>query len=263
MTELAMEFFCGTDTPCWLADEQRPPLFVSIRRLRQIKKWPRASGPWALDSGGFTELDSRGRWEVPPHRYAAETSRARDEIGHLAWAAPQDWMCEPVIRAKTGLTVAEHQQRTVDNWLALSTLLPGVFVPVLQGWDPDDYLRHHDLYASRGVDLASFPTVGLGTVCRRQDTATAAGIVGRLADRGLRLHGFGIKTTGIAQYGDLLTSADSMAWSYAARVRPIRLPGCAHAKCNHCRIWAYQWAASVKKSQPDHSGQYNPFNWST
>ncbi len=35
-------------------------------------------------------------------------NRYRDEIGCLLWAAPQDWMCEPWITAKTGLTVAEH-----------------------------------------------------------------------------------------------------------------------------------------------------------
>jgi len=256
-----MDFYCGTDTVSWLADERRPPLFVSIRRLRQIKKWPRATGPWALDSGGFTELDKFGGWTITPHRYAAEASRARDEIGHLTWAAPQDWMCEPVIRAKTGLTVAEHQERTIDNWLTLSTLIPGMFIPVLQGWEPDDYLRHLDAYADRGIDLTSFPTVGLGTVCRRQDTATAAGIVGRLAGHGLELHGFGIKTTGIAEYGDLLHSADSMAWSYAARVRPVRLPGCHHAKCNHCRVWAYQWAERARRSQPDHSSVPGLFNW--
>lgn len=241
-----MRFFCGTHEPSWLADANRPPLFVSIRRLRRLKRWPQATGPWALDSGGFTELSMHGKWTVPAHRYAAEASRARDEIGHLVWAAPQDWMCEPAIRAQTGLTVSDHQDRTIDNWLILSSLIPGMFVPLLQGWHPDDYQRHFDRYAKRGVDLTTFHTVGLGTVCRRQDTATAARIVGGLADRGVRLHGFGVKTTGITKYGERLRSADSMAWSYAAAKRPIRLDGCAHAKCNNCRTWAYQWAAAVQ-----------------
>lgn len=246
----ALRFYCGTHEPHWLADTDRPALFVSVRRLRRRRTWPVASAPWSLDSSGFTELDKFGEWTVPAHRYAAEVSRARDQIGHLQWAAPQDWMCEPRIRAKTGLSVADHQERTIDNWLTLSTLIPGMFIPVLQGWQPDDYLRHIDRYEQRGIDLASFHTVGLGTVCRRQDTATAARIVGRIADRQINLHGFGIKTTGVAMYGARLASADSMAWSYAAVKRPVQLDGCTHRNCGNCRRWAYRWARTVTPSVP-------------
>jgi hypothetical protein len=59
--------------------------------------------------------------------------------------------------------------------------------------------------------------------------------------RGLRLHGFGIKTTGLQQYGTLLASADSMAWSYAARRRGYPLPGCAHRTCSNCLRYATAW----------------------
>jgi hypothetical protein len=31
------------------------------------------------------------------------------------------------------------------------------------------------------------------------------------------MHGFGVKTQGLAMYADSLTSADSLAWSYWAR----------------------------------------------
>ena len=34
-----------------------------------------------------------------PGLYAARVRRYRDQIGRLAWAAPQDWMCEPAILA--------------------------------------------------------------------------------------------------------------------------------------------------------------------
>ena len=47
-------------------------------------------------------------------------------------------MCEPFMLAKTGLTVAEHQARTVANYLELRSLAPELpFVPVLQGWSLD------------------------------------------------------------------------------------------------------------------------------
>jgi hypothetical protein len=98
----------------------------------------------------------------------AAVRRYRDEIGRLAWAAPQDWMCEPWIIAKTGLSIAEHQRRTVENYLTLRTLAPDLpFIPVIQGWRRSDYLACVEMYVEAGVDLATAPVVGLGSVCRR------------------------------------------------------------------------------------------------
>jgi hypothetical protein len=48
-------FFLGTHMPHWLGLLDIP-LFVSHRRLGRLKTLPRALGPWALDSGGFSEL---------------------------------------------------------------------------------------------------------------------------------------------------------------------------------------------------------------
>jgi hypothetical protein len=61
---------------------------------------------------------------------------------HANWLARVDVpLFEPVMLAKTGLTVAEHQRRTVANYLQLRALAPEVaFIPVLQGWTTGDYL---------------------------------------------------------------------------------------------------------------------------
>jgi hypothetical protein len=118
-----------------------------------------------------------------------------------------------------------------------------VFAPVLQGWQLPDYLRCVDLYQRAGVDLAAVPIVGVGSVCRRQGTKEAARIITALTERvpGIRLHGFGIKTTGLADYGHLLASADSMAWSYHAR-RRAPLPGhTTHKNCANCLPYALAW----------------------
>lgn len=96
-----------------------------------------------------------------------------------------------------------------------------------------------------GVDLASLPTVGLGSVCRRQSSSEIAAIVTALAGRGIQLHGFGVKITGLRRYGHLLTSFDSMAWSYAARRSPA-LPGCqTHRNCANCLHYAARWRHRV------------------
>lgn len=235
-----MRFFLGSHHAEWLARAE-VPLFVSRRTLARRRALPRARGPWALDSGGFTELSMHGTWTVSPRRYAAEVRRFRDEIGGLAWAAPQDWMCEPAVLAKTKLTVEEHQRRTVENFLELREVAPDLpWVPVLQGWAIGDYWRHEEAYAAAGIDLASAQTVGVGTVCRRQNTTSAVAIMSTLARGGLRLHGFGFKLTGLRAAHPHLASADSLAWSLEARKHPP-MPGHTHASCANCMEWALLW----------------------
>lgn len=234
-----MRFWMGTHMPHWL-ELVDFPLFVSHRRLGRRRTLPRACAPWALDSGGFTELSMYGRWVTTPEAYVAAARRYRDEIGRLEWASPMDWMSEPWIVAKTGLSVAEHQRRTVDSFLRLCDLAPDLpFVPVIQGWQLGDYLRSVDLYAAAGVDLTTLPVVGLGSVCRRQGTGEIGLIVSTLADLGLRLHGFGVKTEGLAEYADGLASADSMAWSFRGR----HVPGCTptHKTEANCLRFARTW----------------------
>jgi hypothetical protein len=235
-------FYLGTHEPHWLWRAQFP-LFVSHRQLaRRPRKLRTASCRWALDSGGFTELALHGRWITTPHAYTDAVATYAEQIGGLDFAAPMDWMCEPFMLDRTGLTVTDHQHRTVANYLVLRQLAPGLpFIPVLQGWTLPDYLACVALYESAGVRLAGLPRVGLGSVCRRQSTRHIATIVAALAAIGLKLHGFGIKTGGLACYGHLLASADSMAWSYAARRQPP-LPGCTgHRNCANCLTYATTW----------------------
>ena len=214
---------------------------MSHRRLAARRRLPRAATGWALDSGGFTELRLHGRWQTSAAEYVAAVRRYRDEIGSLEWAAPMDWMCEPFMLAKTGLTVAVHQAHTVANYLELRDLAPDLpFIPVLQGWSLDDYRRCALLYQRSGVDLTAEPLVGVGSVCRRQATGEIEVIVHSLAAMGLRLHGFGVKTRGMMRYADCLTSADSLAWSFEAR-RAAPLRACRHANCANCLRYAAAW----------------------
>ena len=241
----AATFYLGAHQPGWLglADV---PLFVSAPRIwrRSGPLVPRV--PWALDSGGFSELSRHGAWRTRAHEYAAVVRRAQS-WGLLRWAAPQDWMCEPQILARTGLSVAEHQQRTIVSVLELRDLGVPV-IPVLQGWQVGDYLRHADAYLAAGIDLTNEPVVGVGTVCRRQDTSEAEWLIRRLHADGLRLHGFGVKIGGLRRIARCLVSADSMAWSFGARRRKIRLSGCTHQTCANCLRYAQEWRAALVTS---------------
>lgn len=252
-----MIFYLGTHQPYWLRTLD-VPLFISRRTLCKIRTPPRAKGPWALDSGGFSELSLYGKWTISPQIYAEEVARWHAEIGNLQWAAIMDWMCEPCILEKTGLSLPEHQRRTVASYLELKELDPRLpWVPVLQGWGPRDYLLHQEMYARAGVDLKSLPLVGLGSVCRRQATDTVERLIRQLYGEGLKLHGFGFKLSGVRRVARYLASSDSLAWSYQARRSPP-LPGCTHKNCANCRTYALWWREkvlrAVERSQESEQG---------
>lgn len=235
-------FYLGTHHPHWIW-RVTFPLFVSRRQLtrRALSGLRPATCPVGLDSGGFTELAMHGRWTLTAHDYADQVAAFHERLGGLDFAAPMDWMCEPFMLERTGLSVREHQERTVANYLALRSIAPQLpFVPVLQGWEVTrDYLTCVDLYASAGVDLTVLPLVGLGSVCRRQSTHQIAGLVRELASGDLALHAFGCKSGGLARYAHHLASADSLAWSFRAR-RSAPLPGCVgrHRNCANCLTYA-------------------------
>ena len=252
-----MIFYLGTNQVGWLA-RAGVPLFVSRRRLARMKTLPRASVPWALDSGAFTELKDYGEWTMTARDYAGEVRRYAGEVGSMQWAAPQDWMCEPIVIKGgkagretfkgTGLSVPEHQRRTLDNYRELLQIDPELpWIPVLQGWTFADYLRHADRYDLAGFELKQLPLVGLGSVCRRQGTHMAEELIRRLHGDGIRLHGFGFKLGGIRRCSRYLASSDSMAWSINARKNPP-LPGCTHRSCNSCLTFALWWRGKVVRA---------------
>jgi hypothetical protein len=237
-----VRFYLGTHETSWLGRVE-VPLFVSHRRLRMRRRFKPSTAPWALDSGGFTELDTRGEWSITPGEYIDAVCRYRSEIGRLEWCAPQDWMCEPRIRARTGLSVREHQARTIGSFVELAAAEIPV-IPVLQGWAPGDYLEHVEMYDRAGIDLAAWPLVGLGSVCRRQATAEIGQIVASLD--GIALHGFGVKQAGLRRYGHQLASADSMAWSYSGwRDRQDGCPVSDRKNCANCLHYALEWRDRV------------------
>jgi hypothetical protein len=222
------------------------PLMVSRRTLARRRRLPRACADWALDSGGFSELTLYGGWTVTARQYAAEVRRFATEIGRLTWAAAMDWMTEPFVTARTGLSITEHQRRTVENYCELLSLAPDLpWTPVLQGQREEDYLCHLDAYDQAGFDLRKSPVVGLGSVCRRQGTTEVLRIIRRLTSLGVKLHGFGMKLQGLAKSWGLLCSADSLAWSFAARRGAVLLPGHRHRACNNCPEYALRWRAHL------------------
>lgn len=239
-----MKLYLGTHEPSWLGRTD-VPLFLSRVRLARQKSWRRAQGPWALDSGGFSTLTAHGCWTITPEHYVAEVRRWSAAIGKPDFAASMDWMCEDIALKKTGKTIQEHQELSIDNFLTLRELAPEIpWMPVLQGRTIGDYWRHVDEWIRRGVNLVKEPIVGVGSVCRLQATKAARPLFATLRAEGLKLHGLGLKSTGFRS-GTLvhsLASSDSLAWSMNAYRNPQkRLPGHAHKTCANCFEYAMKW----------------------
>lgn len=177
-----MTVWLGAPDPCWLEMTERP-LFVSHNRLRTrtLSGLPYSStgSRWALDSGGFTVMSRYRRpagladdgvqvYPDTPEQYARVVFRYLSRIGNLEWASIQDWMCEPQMLARTGLTVAQHQERTVRSYLDLVAVwarvgrgLPCPFRPALQGHTPADYV----LRTTRAFVSFKRSRIGVGRVC--------------------------------------------------------------------------------------------------
>lgn len=232
------DFYLGTHMPHWLA--HTGPWFVSIRVLRRLRKWPKSMGDWCLDSGGFSELSLYGKWNTTADQYIEEVHKCKSDIGNLNWCAPMDWMCEPHIIANTGLDVYTHQVNTVKSFEKLRPVLGYTVIPVLQGWSPWDYLRHVDMYRANGIDLTKESVVGVGSICRRQHTASACTILNLLYSEGINIHAFGLKLRGLALSKQYIVSSDSMAWSFEAR-RSNPLSGHTHKNCANCLEYAEMW----------------------
>jgi hypothetical protein len=212
-----VRFYVGLDRP---GDAERfARACLSINTLRRRGK-PIVRPHVLIDSGAFTEIATYGHFRHPVSTYAADLRRLHPIIPHIEAAVTQDYMCEPFMLAKTGLTVKDHQRLTIERYDALvAEALPFPVMPVLQGYDPVEYLDHLRAYGDR---LRPGLWVGVGSVCKRNgapDRIIEVLAPIHAARPDLRLHGFGVKKTALLHSGvrELLFSADSMAWSFAAR----------------------------------------------
>lgn len=219
-------------------------------RFRRIK--PGAFGGHddiALDSAGFVAMFRYGGYPWTVAEYL-------DLVASWPWTwwAAMDFCCEPEI-ARNRDEVRRRVRQTVDKLAecrrdaaARSLRLP---MPVLQGWEPDDYER----CAALMPDLPDL--VGLGSVCRRNLGGDAGlfSILNRLDRRlpeNVRLHLFGVKGAAI---GALLghprvASVDSMAWDMGAR-KTLELPRTVTKKIDFmCTWWRDQTSARSLFGEP-------------
>jgi hypothetical protein len=211
-----MQFYIGLHQPSDAEHFER--CMISIHRL-QTRRKPVACQDVLIDSGAFSTLATHGGYPTTPAEYAAQLRRLRAIVPFTA-AVAQDYMCEPFMLRKTGLTVERHQRLTIDRYVALRDSAPELpIMPVLQGYTIDEYISHVEQYGSL---LEPGAWCGVGSVCKRNTQPRAVGHILRAIHNkrpDLRLHGFGLKSTALEspEICEELYSSDSMAWSFSAR----------------------------------------------
>lgn len=257
------EYFTGTDR--FSEAHQLDGAMLSAYALRG-RKSPPSVGRWMLDSGAFTQVTNYGDFIQSPEEYVRLAVRFQD-AGMLACIVSQDYMCEPSVIAELQAqgrqaSVRVHQRKSVDRYVQIvdEGIKQGLMVPVmpvLQGWEVEDYVDHfymyrsllHDeqlkrtFYTSTGIPnnnmwrhafhhriadgspiVVNRPWIGIGSTCKRN---TNPEFVSQILDAVIpllpsntKIHLFGFKKTGLAQANikDRIYSADSFAYDFADRM---------------------------------------------
>jgi len=217
---------------------------ISANALRG-RKSPPSVGRWMLDSGAFTQISRFGDFTMSPKDYVELAVRFQD-CGDLACIVTQDYMCEPFVIHQLKLMGKEaswrlHQRKTVDRYLQIMEEaekqgLKVPVMPVLQGWEVEDYMEHWELYANNNpIGAWARPSpfqpeqhkwLGLGSTCKRNKKPAVVSLIldtlpwEYLNEWGFKIHAFGLKTTALkhGSIKDRLYSADSFAYDYHARM---------------------------------------------
>jgi len=263
------EYFVGMDDFI-IDDRPNKPKAVMISAnaltrntngVRTYRKSPIKVGRWMMDSGAFTQITKYGNFAMSPADYVRLAVRFQD-CGDLACIVTQDYMCEPhVIRMLKDrgreASVRIHQRKTVERYIqivheAYRQGLKVPVMPVLQGWEVDDYVDHYLLYRRMlpkndswhhpfhhpiALDTTKMPRgqwIGIGSTCKRnKNPEVVSQILDALEDcskskyrinpegivKSMKVHLFGYKTTGLKsdRIKDRIYSADSFAWSLNSR----------------------------------------------
>jgi queuine/archaeosine tRNA-ribosyltransferase len=185
--------------------------------------------PWPcerlfIDSGGYSFMKGKGEYTTTNSEYLHFIEDHQPEIFAL-----RDYPCEPEVLDEHGRTVRDHQRRTTKRHRDLLDHLDncevdGQPLAVLQGWEPDDYLRHLDALRDAGC-LTEY--VGIGSVCRRNREAEIREVILSVREalpQKYDLHAFGVKGS-VLQFADVragLASADSQSYEMQAQWGTLR-----------------------------------------
>lgn len=258
------EYYVGTDR---FSKADRRNAMISANALVKDKprKYPITVDRWIMDSGAFSQITQYGDFVMSPEEYIRLACHFQ-WCGDLQCIVTQDYMCEPdVLQSLKDIgkraSVRIHQKKTVERFIELRKLarkykLRVPVMPVLQGWEVEDYIDHWRMYqnyfrfeylipcpgfAGQGGGTPSdpyFPWVGIGSTCKRNKNPD---VVSEILDAieeevskefkwryqednvwsKMRWHLFGYKKTGLknSSIRDRIHSADSFAYDFEDKMK--------------------------------------------
>lgn len=174
------------------------------------------------DSGGFLAARRWGDFPYSEKEYV-------DWLKTLnpTWCATMDYCLEPELKRQDK---ERFIQGTVEKAEKLMTGWPYLpWVPVIQGYEVEDYLRCAELYREAGLIR---PYMGIGSLCRRErDIERVVSNIGwALPDTRFHLFGVKLNSLGSPIVRKYAASSDSAAWQwYDGKMRYVNrkvlLPG--------------------------------------
>jgi len=164
-----------------------------------------------VDSGAFQLFGKYKDYPFTPQQYINFISKVKPN-----YYASMDYPCEQFVRQKIGVTVKQAVDKTIENLTKLidTQVEKSTLVPVIQGWEPSDYVYCIDRLKEQGM-LKEY--MGIGTLCRRGKTPEILKIIKVVKNElpaWVKLHGFGVKISILKHPMSykLLTSCDSASW---------------------------------------------------
>jgi hypothetical protein len=221
-----MKFYLGFGWESKIRKENTYPLgFVSVACNYSYNSYKKLTG-WKingltdlmLDSGGFSFLNRFGDYPISWNMFVDWVHKMNDvNNGIVSYVATPDYPCEKEITRTCELaTNFERIIKTIDNAVVVMDKYPDIkWMPVIQGYNFEEYKQCLDLYRSRGINPEKF---AIGSMCRRSDVRQIEQYVKKLIEYGLKekIHLFGLCAKGLkSKYLDsVVDSSDSISYTY-------------------------------------------------
>ncbi len=193
--------------------------YILINFMTKANTPPKTARVLFVDSGGFPSSFLYNGYNKSDEEYLNFV------LKHDAtYFALRDYPCEVQIIKKHDTTPENQILRTVEHHIKLLDLsedygLEGRAVPVLQGWETDEYLYCLDLFREHGL-IRDY--MAIGSLCRRHAEKQIRKIILTVRQElpdWVKLHAFGTKISVLRNKAvwDAIYSVDSGAWDFDAR----------------------------------------------
>jgi hypothetical protein len=211
-----------------------------------------------IDSGGFHSSLKHGHYTKTDEEYLEYIEQYQPR-----YFALRDYPCEPELLKTHNRTVKDHIHMTLDNHLKLFDIMDDYQfnsqpIPVLQGWEIEDYLYCLDMFNQHGL-INDY--VAVGSVCRRNADKDIKKVFRQIRTElpsKIKLHGFGVKFSILRdkEMWDTIYSVDSGAFDYAARMARLNDGVLSHLSWEEaCIVMGKEYVEKINYLRCKHEGQ--------